>query len=174
MIVLPVVQAIALAGLAIAHPNHEQLSARELITRKEAATERHLVARNCANSIAAFNAKRKAKRSLPISDMQTVLEPLSIENSTCVLAPELMEGPYYINNEMIRNNLIEDQAGIRLTLDVAVIDVTTCEPMEDVLVEIWAANATGIYSGYAAMIEGKPPGPSEGGHRYHFGKIMTM
>ncbi|KAE9401320.1 aromatic compound dioxygenase [Gymnopus androsaceus JB14] len=76
----------------------------------------------------------------------SLLNILSSTSSTCVLAPELMEGPYYINNEMIRNNLIEDQAGIRLTLDVAVIDVTTCEPMEDVLVEIWAANATGIYS----------------------------
>ncbi|KAJ3806903.1 Intradiol ring-cleavage dioxygenase [Lentinula lateritia] len=91
--------------------------------------------------------------------MQMILDPVGFENSTCVLAPEAVEGPYYINNEMIRTNLTEDQLGIPMTLDIAVIDVTTCEPMENVLVEIWAANATGVYSGYSAMIEGGPPGP---------------
>ncbi|KAJ3914563.1 Intradiol ring-cleavage dioxygenase [Lentinula edodes] len=89
--------------------------------------------------------------------MQMILDPVGFENSTCVLSPEAVEGPYYINNEMIRTNLTEDQLGIPMTLDIAVIDVTTCKPMENVLVEIWAANATGIYSGYSAMIGGGPP-----------------
>ncbi|KAJ3979898.1 Intradiol ring-cleavage dioxygenase [Lentinula detonsa] len=94
-----------------------------------------------------------------------LLSRLILSSSTCVLAPEAMEGPYYINNEMIRNNVTEGQLGVPLTLDIAVIDVTTCEPMEDVLVEIWAANATGIYSGYSAMIGGKPPSRGDGHHR---------
>ncbi|KAJ3935297.1 MAG: Intradiol ring-cleavage dioxygenase, partial [Lentinula lateritia] len=94
-----------------------------------------------------------------------VADTVGFENSTCVLAPEAVEGPYYINNEMIRTNLTEDQLGIPMTLDIAVIDVTTCEPMENVLVEIWAANATGVYSGYSAMVGGMLPGGGGNGHR---------
>ncbi|KAJ3787059.1 aromatic compound dioxygenase [Lentinula aff. detonsa] len=151
------------------HPNHEPISARELVARKETAAKRHLVARSCAESIASHNLRRKAKRSLASSQMQAMvsiyfLSRLILSSSTCVLAPEAMEGPYYINNEMIRNNLTEGQLGVPLTLDIAVIDVTTCEPMENVLVEIWAANATGVYSGYSAMIGGKPPSRGDGHH----------
>ncbi|KAJ3715236.1 Intradiol ring-cleavage dioxygenase [Lentinula guzmanii] len=80
-----------------------------------------------------------------------LLSKLILSSSTCVLAPEAMEGPYYINNEMIRNNLTEGQLGVPLTLDISVIDVTTCEPMEDVLVEIWA--------GMAIPGHGRPGGP---------------
>ncbi|KAJ4464940.1 aromatic compound dioxygenase [Lentinula aciculospora] len=162
MLLTTIVQIIVLAVWVTGHPDHEKIPARELVARKEAATKRRLVARNCVDSIASHNLRRKAKRNLASYDLQTILEPLSFDNSTCVLAPEVMEGPYYINNEMIRNNLIEDQRGIPLTLDIAVMDVTTCEPMEDVLVEIWAANATGVYSGYSAMIGGKPPGRGDG------------
>ncbi|KAJ4467746.1 Intradiol ring-cleavage dioxygenase [Lentinula edodes] len=157
-----IVQAVVLSGLATGHPNHEPISARELVARKEAASKRHLVARNCADSIASYNLRRKVKRGF---NMQMILDPVGFENSTCVLSPEAVEGPYYINNEMIRTNLTEDQLGIPMTLDIAVIDVTTCKPMENVLVEIWAANATGIYSGYSAMIGGMPPGGGGNGHR---------
>ncbi|KAH7870985.1 Intradiol ring-cleavage dioxygenase [Lentinula edodes] len=73
--------------------------------------------------------------------MQMILDPVGFENSTCVLSPEAVEGPYYINNEMIRTNLTEDQLGIPMTLDIAVIDVTTCKPMENIIVEIWAGHS---------------------------------
>src|ERR1700733_12540648 len=32
--------------------------------------------------------------------------------------------------------------------NIGVIDVETCEPVPNVLVDIWQANATGYYSGY--------------------------
>ncbi|EEB99716.1 hypothetical protein MPER_00544, partial [Moniliophthora perniciosa FA553] len=79
--------------------------------------------------------------------------------NTCVLTPEAVEGPYYINNEMVRGNLIEDQAGVPLTLDIGVVDINTCEPLSDVFVELWACNATGVYGGYPATLGGAPPGP---------------
>lgn len=39
-----------------------------------------------------------------------------------------------------------------LTLDVGVIDSTTCQPFSNALVEIWAANATGSYGGYNGIM----------------------
>jgi len=32
-------------------------------------------------------------------------------------------------------------------MDVGVIDVNTCEPLPDVLVDLWHANTTGHYAG---------------------------
>ena len=37
-------------------------------------------------------------------------------------------------------------------LDIGVIDVETCEPLPNVLVDIWQANATGFYSGVSAEV----------------------
>ncbi|KAI0793235.1 Intradiol ring-cleavage dioxygenase [Abortiporus biennis] len=79
-----------------------------------------------------------------------------IQNFTCVTAPEVTEGPYYINDELVRQDLTETQGGIKLVLDIGVIDINTCEPLPNVLVEIWSANATGVYSSYSATLGGSP------------------
>ncbi|KAG5637239.1 hypothetical protein H0H81_005284 [Sphagnurus paluster] len=66
------------------------------------------------------------------------------------MAPEVMEGPYYINNEYVRTDLTETQAGVKLVLDIGVVDIVTCTPLPNAFVELWAANATGEYGGYPA------------------------
>lgn len=72
-----------------------------------------------------------------------------IQNNTCVLAPEVTEGPYYhIDGHPLRRNIAEYQDGLLLLLDIGVIDVETCEPVPNVLVDIWQANATGSYAGH--------------------------
>ncbi|CAE6363101.1 unnamed protein product, partial [Rhizoctonia solani] len=81
----------------------------------------------------------------------------NIQNSTCVTAPEVTEGPYYINNELVRADIREDQGGIDLLLDIGVIDTTTCQPLEDAFVEIWSCNATGSYAGFTQVSLGPPP-----------------
>lgn len=42
----------------------------------------------------------------------------------------------YINNELVRQDLRETQSGIDLVLDIGVIDINTCEPLENVYVEM--------------------------------------
>ncbi|CAE6450257.1 unnamed protein product [Rhizoctonia solani] len=74
----------------------------------------------------------------------------TIQNSTCVTTPEVTEGPYYVNNELLRQDIREDQEGVQLVLDIGVMDVTTCTPLEQALVEIWHCNSTGHYSGFAS------------------------
>ncbi|KIJ65847.1 hypothetical protein HYDPIDRAFT_27075 [Hydnomerulius pinastri MD-312] len=68
-------------------------------------------------------------------------------NISCVLTPETTQGPYYIAGEYLRTNVTENQVGVPLYLDVQIIDVNTCEPLPDLFVDIWSANATGVYSG---------------------------
>ncbi|KAJ7220621.1 Intradiol ring-cleavage dioxygenase [Mycena pura] len=72
-----------------------------------------------------------------------------IENNTCVLTPEVTEGPYYhTSGHPIRQNIAELQDGLLLLLDIGVIDVETCKPVPNILVDIWQANATGHYAGH--------------------------
>ncbi|PSS05277.1 Intradiol ring-cleavage dioxygenase [Coniella lustricola] len=68
-------------------------------------------------------------------------------NTSCVLTPDVTQGPYYVGGEYIRSNIIETQTGVDTVVDYQVIDSTTCEPVPNVYVEMWHANATGVYSG---------------------------
>lgn len=68
----------------------------------------------------------------------------------CVLEPEVTYGPYYVSGEYIRNDMREDEPGIDMYIDLQVIDVSTCEPVTDMYVDFWHANATGVYSGVVA------------------------
>lgn len=75
-------------------------------------------------------------------------------NNSCVLSPEVTEGPYYVNGEFVRENVIENQEGVELILDAQIIDMATCDPVADVMLEIWHCNSTGVYSGIVASGNG--------------------
>jgi protocatechuate 3,4-dioxygenase beta subunit len=66
---------------------------------------------------------------------------------SCVLAPEMTEGPFYVANEKLRRNIREGQAGIALTLQLGVVDSSSCKPIRGAAVDIWHAGAAGVYSG---------------------------
>ncbi|KAE8206888.1 hypothetical protein CF327_g7468 [Tilletia walkeri] len=77
------------------------------------------------------------------------LEQSKIRNSTCVLAPEVTEGPYFHHQgHPIRRHMAEYQLGLPFVMNIGVIDIETCKPAENILVDIWLANATGYYSGH--------------------------
>src|SRR5437868_10476105 len=69
---------------------------------------------------------------------------------TCVLAPELTEGPYYIAGEKVRRNITDGHPGTPLTLKLAVVDASTCKPIKNAAVDIWHADAAGVYSGFGS------------------------
>lgn len=79
----------------------------------------------------------------------TPLEDVFSANTSCVLAPEITDGPYYIVGENMRSNVIEQKwcDGVPVFLEVQYVDVATCDPIPQVAVDIWNCNATGIYSG---------------------------
>ncbi|OJD34363.1 aromatic compound dioxygenase [Diplodia corticola] len=68
-------------------------------------------------------------------------------NTSCIMTPENTIGPYYVTGELIRRDVTEGQAGVPLHLDLQFVDVNTCEPVPNLFIDIWAANATGVYSG---------------------------
>ena len=72
----------------------------------------------------------------------------------CVVAPELTEGPYYVDVELERSDIRTNTAdgvaaeGAPLTLDwiVSQVDGSACMPMEGVIVDVWHCDALGVYS----------------------------
>jgi protocatechuate 3,4-dioxygenase beta subunit len=80
--------------------------------------------------------------------------PSLLDASTCVLTPELTEGPYYLALDLIRQNIIEDREGIPLKLQIAVADATACTPIENAAVDIWHCDSHGYYSGVSANMPG--------------------
>ncbi|KIM78949.1 hypothetical protein PILCRDRAFT_581034 [Piloderma croceum F 1598] len=164
-------------GLSVptsAHPGEVEpiLTSRQLELRQATANARHNVARKCDGAIKAFEARRRAKRSALThkkhstsrSTSESCAETASpsgtstanaptyttLQNTTCVLTPEATEGPYFIHEELLRTDLTDGQDGLPLLLDIGVMDVTTCTPLENALVDVWHCNATGIYSGFIA------------------------
>jgi protocatechuate 3,4-dioxygenase beta subunit len=65
----------------------------------------------------------------------------------CVLTPEQEEGPFYIDLAQVRQDIVENRAGVPLALALTVVDSNTCEPIRDAAVDIWHCDALGVYSG---------------------------
>ena len=90
---------------------------------------------------------------------------------SCVVVPELTEGPYYVNENLDRSDIRTDTSdgsvseGAVLTLDwvVSQVDGNACIPLEGVLVDVWHCDALGNYSDVG----------SEQGHDYLRGYQKT-
>ncbi|KAF3762014.1 putative dioxygenase [Cryphonectria parasitica EP155] len=99
----------------------------------------------------------------PDVDLSTSQDAVFGDNTSCLLWPSiepLAEGPYYVRDELIRQNGIEGLPGINMTLDVQIIDTSTCEPVANQYTEFWQANATGVYSGTDNTDNGDGTDPS--------------
>ena len=66
---------------------------------------------------------------------------------TCVLAPEQTEGPYYLDDAKVRQNITEGKPGVPLALRLTVVDASSCKPIKGAAVDIWHCDAGGVYSG---------------------------
>ncbi|KAF3004665.1 hypothetical protein E8E14_001516 [Neopestalotiopsis sp. 37M] len=85
-------------------------------------------------------------------NMTTVLRSTSYEdvfgtNVSSILGRAETIGPYYVEGELIRKNITEDQVGIPMHLELQFVDVNTCKPVPALFIDIWGANATGGYAG---------------------------
>jgi protocatechuate 3,4-dioxygenase beta subunit len=79
------------------------------------------------------------------------------------LTPELTEGPYWVNTMLRRSDVRGNargaersrQAGVSLDLYIKVMDTSSgCKPLDGVAVDIWHANAHGVYSDESSQAAG--------------------
>ncbi len=66
--------------------------------------------------------------------------------ASVLLTPEQEEGPYYVDLERVRRNIVAGQAGVPLTFVVRVLHATTGAPIEGAAIDVWHCSPLGIYS----------------------------
>lgn len=66
--------------------------------------------------------------------------------TTCLLTPEVTEGPYWVDGTLTRRNITEGKAGVPLVIRFTVLNAKTCRPIRNADVEIWHCDALGSYS----------------------------
>lgn len=90
-------------------------------------------------SAAAFAQAASASTALLMPDAQV-----------CVLTPETTEGPFYFDPDLDRSDITEGRDGLPLAVRLQVVD-QQCRPIAGARVDIWHADARGIYSGYSGQ-----------------------
>jgi protocatechuate 3,4-dioxygenase beta subunit len=66
--------------------------------------------------------------------------------TTCLLTPEVTEGPYWVENALTRRNITEGKPGLPLVIRFTVLNAKTCRTIKNADVEIWHCDALGDYS----------------------------
>jgi protocatechuate 3,4-dioxygenase beta subunit len=66
----------------------------------------------------------------------------------CVLTPEAGEGPFYLDPKLLRSDITSGQPGAPLNVALQVVREGDCATLANARVDVWQANALGLYSGY--------------------------
>jgi protocatechuate 3,4-dioxygenase beta subunit len=94
---------------------------------------------------------------------------MDIASPNCTLTPETTEGPYWVDNRLERSNVTEGQEGVPLGLDIWVHEAGSPPiPCAGAVVDIWQANALGLYSDQPDQ-----PGGDTGGETFLRGYQLT-
>lgn len=77
---------------------------------------------------------------------EAVASPL--DSGACILTPRAVEGPFYFDPKLERADIREDRPGVPLALVLRIVEAPTCKPVTGARVDVWHADAVGMYSGY--------------------------
>lgn len=95
-----------------------------------------------------------------ISTISFIL-PANAATTKCLLTQAIEEGPYYLSSTPTRSDITDGQAGKALTLKFTVLD-SKCKAIKNARVDIWYANAQGVYSGVASRGDDLGAGTNSG------------
>ena len=73
-----------------------------------------------------------------------------IAPNVCMISPEVTEGPYYIDPDLVRADITEGREGVPMRLRMQVV-TADCTPVEGARVDVWHCDAEGNYSGFAGQ-----------------------
>jgi protocatechuate 3,4-dioxygenase beta subunit len=130
-------------------------------------SRRAIVAAGLTGGAAALTAKTTAAE--PGAKAETVAAPTP--TNVCRMTPRMVEGPFYFDPALVRQDITEGRPGVALKLELQVTDGATCRPIENARVDIWHCDATGQYSGYDGQGDGRAI--STKGEKFLRGTQMT-
>jgi protocatechuate 3,4-dioxygenase beta subunit len=117
------------------------------LTRRRALTM--LGAGGVALTAAACGGSKKAAKTSSATST-TGAATSTADAATCVLSPEMTEGPYFLSGGAVRTDITDGHPGTPLRLAFTVVDVTTCAPIPNAMIDVWHADAAGNYSGFGS------------------------
>jgi protocatechuate 3,4-dioxygenase beta subunit len=113
------------------------------------------VAAACAKDAKSSSSASSATSTTTAAEGDTTISTAASTGATtataaadCVLSPEVTEGPYYLDLDKVRSDITDGKAGAILDLKLTVVNADTCVPIKDAAVDIWHADADGVYSGF--------------------------
>jgi protocatechuate 3,4-dioxygenase beta subunit len=91
---------------------------------------------------------------LGCSDSSATSSDTGDTSSSCVVRPELTEGPYYVDEELLRSDIRSDPSDgtirpgalLALTFNVSSAASNACSPLAGAIVDMWHCDALGVYS----------------------------
>ncbi len=89
-----------------------------------------------------------------VGDLQAQSSGEASEGPFCIVKPEQTEGPYFVDEQLLRSDLRLDPTDgsvrtgmpLRLNLRLSTIAANACSPLAGVLVDVWHNDARGEYS----------------------------
>jgi protocatechuate 3,4-dioxygenase beta subunit len=79
------------------------------------------------------------------------------EPGPCPPTPATIAGPTWFDAHVVRSDVREGRPGVELDLAFRVVRARSCTPVPGAVVDLWQADAGGVYSGFAGA------GPGDGG-----------
>src|SRR5258705_11563632 len=85
--------------------------------------------------------------SLVLGTVASAWERRALAQPVCTLTPEQIEGPFYLDQARIREDISEGKPGVPLRLVLRVVGASaSCAPIPRAAVDVWQCDALGIYS----------------------------
>jgi protocatechuate 3,4-dioxygenase beta subunit len=101
---------------------------------------------SCADDLGAGNAA--AELAAEDGNAEAIAES-SDAVGTCTAYPRQMEGPFYLDLDLVRRDITEGKPGAPLQIIVEVLRRSNgCSPISGAAVDLWHCDAKGWYSGY--------------------------
>ena len=69
-----------------------------------------------------------------------------------------MQGPFYFDPKLVRDDITEGKWGAPLALTLQVVEAKNCTSLKTTRVDVWHSDGLGIYSGYARQATGSSKG----------------
>jgi protocatechuate 3,4-dioxygenase beta subunit len=78
----------------------------------------------------------------------------SFESSNqCVLSATMTEGPFYVDEALVRRDIRDGREGAELALRLKIVDAATCAALPGAAVDLWHCDAQGNYSATSSANE---------------------
>jgi protocatechuate 3,4-dioxygenase beta subunit len=68
--------------------------------------------------------------------------------SRCVATPDSGDGPFYFDANVVRTDVTEGAVGAPLDIAIQIVRAGDCAPLAGARLDLWQADALGLYSGY--------------------------